>query len=252
MKVTVLGCGTSHGVPRIGGYWGDCDPTEPKNRRSRVSIAVEHSGKRLLVDTTPDLRTQLLAADIGSVDAVFYTHDHADHTHGIDDLRGLFHAMGKPVDVYASERTLAILKERFGYVFKGATGYPAIAQGHTLTVGGPTPIDDLQVQSFSLQHGTIESVGFRIGAMAYTTDFNEIPPQSESYLEGLDVWIVDALRRRPHPSHPHLDLTLGWIDRYKPKRAFLTHMAWDMDYQTLCKELPLHIRPAYDGLVIDC
>ncbi|MEM7570652.1 MAG: MBL fold metallo-hydrolase [Pseudomonadota bacterium] len=250
MKVTVLGCGTSHGVPRIGGYWGDCDPEEPKNRRRRVSLTIEEGGTRLLFDTTPDLREQLLDANIAAVDAVFYTHDHADHCHGIDDLRGLFHAMKRQVDVYADARTLDVLKERFGYVFKGAKGYPAIAQDHVLDVGKALEVGPMTVDSFWLNHGAIQSVGYRVANVAYTTDFNGIPADSERFLEDLDVWVVDALRRTPHPTHPHLDLTLEWIDRFKPARAYLTHMAWDMDYQTLCKELPPHIRPAYDGLDI--
>lgn len=250
MKVTVLGCGTSHGVPRIGGFWGDCDPSEPKNRRSRVSVTIEQDGHRILIDTTPDLREQLLKAEIGHVDAVFYTHDHADHCHGIDDLRGLYHAMGKQIPVYADARTLSVLKQRFDYVFAGAEGYPAIANAHVLEVGSPVQIGPMQVDSYWLTHGPVQSVGYRVGKAAYATDFNAIPQSSETALENLDVWIVDALRRKPHPTHPHLDLTLSWIKQYKPKRSYLTHMAWDMDYQTLCDELPGHVRPAYDGLEI--
>ncbi|MEM9878199.1 MAG: MBL fold metallo-hydrolase [Pseudomonadota bacterium] len=250
MKVTILGCGTSHGVPRIGGYWGDCDPNEPKNRRRRVSIAVEDAGSRVLIDTTPDLREQLLDADINAVDAVFYTHDHADHCHGIDDLRGLFHATGRPVQVYADAGTLNALKQRFAYVFEGAGGYPAIAEAHVLDVGTSVHVGALCVESFPLKHGRIPSVGYRFGTVTYSTDVSEIPPESEAAFKGLDVWIVDALRRRPHPSHPHLAKALRWIEAYAPKMAYLTHMAWDIDYQTLCDELPEHIRPAYDGLEI--
>lgn len=251
MKITVLGCGTSHGVPRIGGHWGNCDPDEPKNRRSRVSITIEEAGSRILIDTTPDLREQLLKAEIGHVDAVFYTHDHADHCHGIDDLRGLYHAMGQQIPVYADAKTLAVLKRRFDYVFAGAEGYPAIAKAHELKVGTAVQIGPLRVESYWLNHGPIKSVGYRIGKAAYSTDFNAIPESSQTSLEGLDVWIVDALRRKPHPTHPHLDLTLSWIKRYTPKQSYLTHMAWDMDYQTLCAELPDHVRPAYDGLEIE-
>lgn len=250
MKITVLGCGTSHGVPRIGGFWGECDPSEPKNRRRRVSLAVEQDGYRFIIDTTPDLREQLLAADIGRVDAVFYTHDHADHCHGIDDLRGLYHAMGEQIPVYADERTLASLRARFDYVFQGAEGYPAIAKPHVLEVGRPIEVGPISVQSYWLNHGPIQTVGYRFGTAAYATDFNSIPDASEDYLRGLDVWVVDALRRKPHPTHPHLDLTLSWIEAYGPKQSYLTHMAWDMDYQTLCRELPEHVRPAYDGLEI--
>lgn len=250
MKITVLGCGTSQGVPRIGGYWGDCDPNEPKNRRRRVSISIEQGGFRILIDTTPDLREQLLAADIGHVDAVFYTHDHADHCHGIDDLRGLYHAMGQQIPVYAEANTLKVLKQRFDYVFQGAEGYPAIGQANELQVGKPVKVGPMQVESYWLTHGPIRSVGYRVGSAAYSTDFNAIPDSSKESLMGLDVWIVDALRRTPHPTHPHLDLTLSWIEAHKPKQSYLTHMAWDMDYQTLCEELPAHVRPAYDGLEI--
>jgi len=251
MKVTVLGCGTSQGVPRVGGYWGDCDPNESKNRRRRVSIAVEDKGSRVIVDTTPDLREQLLSADIRHIDAVFYTHDHADHCHGIDDLRGIFYERGSPVPVYAQPETLNVLKQRFGYIFEGAGGYPAIAEARVLDVGKPVQVGDLTVDSIHLEHGRIMSVGYRFGTVAYSTDFNEIPATSQPAFKGLDIWIVDALRRTPHPTHPHLDKTLSWIEKFQPKKAYLTHMAWDMDYQTLCNELPAHIRPAYDGLEIE-
>lgn len=250
MKVTVLGCGTSHGVPRIGGFWGDCDPAEPKNRRRRVSLAIEDQGFRILIDTTPDLREQLLSADIGHADAVFYTHDHADHCHGIDDLRGLYHAMDQQIPVYADAHTLASLKHRFHYVFEGAQGYPAIAIPNVLDVGKPVQIGPMTIESYWLEHGPVKSVGYRVGRAAYSTDFNAIPDASEVSLQGLDLWVVDALRRTPHPTHPHLDLTLSWIEKYRPRQSYLTHMAWDMDYQTLCDELPDHIRPAYDGLEI--
>ncbi|MFZ5608637.1 MAG: MBL fold metallo-hydrolase [Pseudomonadota bacterium] len=251
MKVTILGCGTSHGVPRIGNVWGRCDPNNPKNRRRRVSILVEEGATRILVDTSPDLREQLLDAHVDSLDAVLYTHDHADHCHGIDDLRGVFHCMGRPVALHADARTLAVLEHRFDYVFKGVLGYPAIARPHVLEVGRPLRIGDIEVQSFWQDHGPIQSVGYRFGAIAYSTDLNGIPKASEEYLRDLELWIVDALRTDPHPTHPHLDMTLEWIARFRPKRAVLTHMAWDLDYETLKDSLPAGVEPGYDGMTIE-
>lgn len=249
MKVRILGCGTSGGVPRVGNIWGRCDPTNPKNRRRRVSILVEDQGTQILVDTSPDLREQLLDARVERLDAVLYTHDHADHTHGIDDLRGLFHTMRRPIDCYADAPTAATLKRRFDYVFEGFEGYPAIANLHL--VEGPLQIGPVKVEPFRQVHGTIMSLGYRFGRVAYSTDLNEIPAESEAYLHDLDLWIVDALRYDPHPTHPHLDQTLAWIEKFRPKRAILTHMNWDMDYDELKARLPAHVEPGYDGLEIE-
>ena len=249
MKVTILGCGTSGGVPRIGGVWGNCDPDNPKNRRRRVSILVEEGRTRLLVDTSPDLREQLLGADVRHLDGVLYTHDHADHTHGIDDLRGLFHTMGRKIDVYGDARTLDVLTRRFDYIFTSNEGYPAFCEAHEIT--GAFRIGDIEVVPFEQIHGPITSLGFRFGPVAYSTDLNDLPEESFAALEGVEVWIVDALRYDPHPTHPHLDLTLEWIKKVGPKRAYLTHMTWDLDYDTLMAELPDGVEPAYDGLVID-
>lgn len=250
MKITVLGCGTSHGVPRIGNIWGACDPNNPKNRRRRVSILVEEGATRILVDTSPDLREQLLGASVDHLDAVFYTHDHADHCHGIDDLRGVFHCMGKPIDVYADERTLGVISRRFNYVFNGVHDYPSIAKAHILDVGKPMKIGTIEIMPFWQNHGSIQSVGYRFNSIAYSTDLNGIPNESEACLQGLDLWIVDALRYDPHPTHPHLDLTLSWIEKFKPRRSILTHMNWDMDYETLRRGLPNGVEPGYDNMVI--
>lgn len=252
MKVTILGCGTSHGVPRIGNVWGACDPNNPKNKRRRVSILVEDDkGTRLLVDTSPDLREQLLDARVDHLDGVFYTHDHADHSHGIDDLRGVYHCMRSKIPVYGDARTVSTLRKRFGYVFEGKGGYAAIAESNVIESGQTLNIGDIEITPFTQIHGGITSFGYRFNSMAYSTDLNAIPEGSEAHLQGLDLWIVDALRYEPHPTHPHLDQTLSWINKYKPARAILTHMNWDMDYDQLCARLPKGVEPGYDGLAID-
>lgn len=256
MRVTILGCGTSSGVPRIGGAdghgdWGDCDPAEPRNRRRRVSILVEAEGFRVLVDTGPDLRVQLLDAGVGDLDAVLYTHDHADHAHGIDDLRQVFHNRREPVDCYADATTWAVLRQRFAYVFSGTNFYPATATAHVL----PPVLDvgPLRITHFVQNHGNIDSIGYRFEhagrAIVYSTDVKVLPHDVPA-LHGLDLWIVDALRRKPHPTHSHLDQTLGWIARYRPARAVLTHMDNSMDYAPLAAELPPGVEPGYDGLTI--
>jgi phosphoribosyl 1,2-cyclic phosphate phosphodiesterase len=248
MKVTILGCGTSGGVPRIGNYWGNCDPQETKNRRRRVSILVEHVGTSLLVDTSPDLREQALSANINRLDGVLYTHDHADHTHGIDDLRGISQIMRQRLDLYGNHATLKVLKQRFTYVFESVAGYPVIANAHEIT--GPFRIGAIDITPFRQIHGDMETLGFRFGSVAYSTDLNILPEESIEILKGVDTWIVDALRYEPHPTHPHLDLTLSWIEKVKPRRAVLTHMTWDMDYAALVKNLPQGVEPAYDGMVL--
>ena len=253
MKVTILGCGTSSGVPRIGNDWGDCDPAEPRNNRRRASILVEADGTRVLVDTGPDLRAQLLDAGVGSLDAVLYTHDHADHTHGIDDLRQVFHNMGRPVDCHATPATWAVLKRRFDYVFAGTEFYAATAVAHELA--GPLSIGPLTVTPFVQNHGNVDSTGYRFdcagSAFAYSTDVKALPATATPALTGLDLWIVDALRRRPHPTHSDLAQTLGWIATHRPRRAVLTHMDNSMDYRTLAAALPAGIEPGYDGMMIE-
>ncbi|PCI43888.1 MAG: MBL fold metallo-hydrolase [Alphaproteobacteria bacterium] len=249
MKVTILGCGTSTGVPKIGGKWGVCDPKNPKNRRRRSSIFIEDQETKILIDTTPDLREQCLDADITHIDAVLYTHDHADHTHGIDDLRAISHIMKRRLEAYGNAHTMSVLKQRFDYIFTSKEGYPAILNSH-LIEGGEFNIGTIPVQPFDLIHGNSITLGFRLNKMAYTTDLNAIPKESEEYLYGLDLWIVDCLRPHPHPTHSHLEQTLAWIEKYKPTRAILTHMTWDLDYASLKQSLPACIEPAFDGMVI--
>jgi phosphoribosyl 1,2-cyclic phosphate phosphodiesterase len=259
LAVTILGCGFSGGVPRPGSGWGICDPTNPKNRRRRCSIVVDRTtpdGRqtRVLVDTGPDLREQLLAADINHVDAVLYTHEHADHIHGIDDLRALFLANRRQVDIYADEATWRTLSLRFAYCFVTPPGssYPAILNRRPLTDLVPVTIagagGDITARPFVQDHGDISALGFRFGSMAYSPDVVDIPDASVAALEGVELWIVDALWYRPHPSHFHLDLTLQWIDRIKPKRAILTNMHSDLDYEKLRATLPPNVVPAHDGL----
>ncbi len=252
MKAVLLGCGTSSGVPRIGNDWGDCDPADVRNRRRRASILIESEATRILVDTSPDLREQLLDADIDSVDAVIWTHDHADHCHGIDDLRQLYHARGSAVPGYARADTLATLDERFGYVFDGRNGYPATATANRLA--DDMMIGDIRVRCVDQPHGTITSAGLRFEsdgvAIGYATDFHAMTAGMEALYAGLDLWIVDALRYRPHPTHPHLAQTLGWIARLEPRRAVLTHMDTSMDFATLAATLPTNVEPGRDNLVL--
>ncbi len=258
LKFTILGCGSSGGVPRPALGWGDCDPTNPKNRRRRTSLLVERrDGSRLtsvLVDTSPDLREQLIDAEVDWLDGVLYTHEHADHTHGIDDLRALFLKHRRRVDAFLDERTAAMMYTRFGYCFKSPPGseYPPIVNGHRLSAGTPVVIQGeggaITALPFLQEHGDIHSLGFRFGKLAYSADVSGLPPESTAALAGLDVWIVDALRYRPHPSHFSLDDALGWIERLKPRRAILTNLHADLDYEVLRGKLPVHVVPAFDGM----
>ena len=254
----MLGSGTSSGVPRIGGDdgagdWGACDPSEPRNRRRRVSVLIGHGDKTILIDTGPDLREQLLAARVRHLDAVFLTHDHADHAHGIDDLRQVFHAMGTRVICYATAATWAVLRKRFDYIFDGTQFYPATCKA--ITLDGPVMIGNVTVTPFAQKHGNIDSTGYRFDAggrsIAYSTDVKALDDRADAALAGLDLWVVDALRRTPHPTHSHLAQTLDWIARYEPSTAVLTHMDQSMDYRSLEAELPAGIVPGHDGLVID-
>ena len=249
MKVRILGCGTSSGVPRVGNDWGACDPAEPRNRRRRVSILVEHADTRILVDTGPDLREQLLDAEIGDVTAVIWTHDHADHCHGIDDLRQLLHARGAPVEGYARQETLDTLLVRFAYAFEGKGGYPPVATANLLP--DTLSIGKIEVRVVDQPHGEVTAAGLRFDtggqSIVYATDFHHLTDEMLELYRGTDLWIVDALRRRPHPSHGHLSQVLGWIARVQPKHSILTHMDQSMDYRALLEELPAGVEPGYDG-----
>lgn len=252
MRLRVLGCGTSFGVPRIGNDWGDCDPAEPRNRRRRVSILVEHEETRILVDTSPDLRAQLLDADVADLDAVIWTHDHADHCHGIDDLRPLLHLRGAAVPGFARQATLDTLRARFAYAFEGKGGYPAVVDGRLLP--DRLSVGPITVRVVDQPHGAITSAGLRFEAgsksVGYSTDCNRLTDEMKALFEGVDVWVVDALRRRPHPTHPHLALALQWVDAVRPARAILTHMDNSMDFAGLLAELPEGVEPGYDGLEV--
>ena len=257
-KITILGCGSSGGVPRIGNDWGKCDPANPRNRRRRCSALVSKSGEggttRILIDTSPDLREQMLGEGITDIDAVLYTHEHADHTHGIDDLRAFFLMKRDRVQVWADDATGRMLTTRFSYCFYTAPGsdYPPIIQLNAMEAGNPVTITgaggSITALPFQVHHGTIDALGFRFGDMAYTPDIDGVPEQSLQALENLDLWIVDGLRRTRHPSHWSLPQTLEWIARMKPKRAIITNMHLDLDFDTLTRELPAGVEPAYDGL----
>ena len=251
MKVRILGCGTSSGVPRIGGDWGTCDPNDPRNRRTRVSIMVETGDTRVLVDTSPDLRQQLLDSGISAVSAVIWTHDHADHCHGIDDLRQLYHISGGPVAGYARPETLTQLATRFGYAFDGRDGYPPTVTA--LALADRIEIGRLAISCVDQPHGNITSTGLRFeadgAAIGYATDFHAMTDAMFELYGALDLWIVDCLRRRPHPTHPALSQVLEWRDTLKPVRTVLTHLDQSMDYATLKAELPEAVEPGFDGYI---
>jgi phosphoribosyl 1,2-cyclic phosphate phosphodiesterase len=255
MRVTMLGSGPSWGVPRLDGDWGACDPTNAKNRRRRVSILVEEGGASVLVDTSPDLREQMLDARIKRIDAVLFTHSHADHTHGIDDLRSVNRMMGKPLPIYADPLTMKELRERFRYIFTPidptATNmyYKPAVEPHE--IAGPFTVAGIPVVPFIQDHGFTKSLGFRFGRFAYSTDAFALDEAAFAALAGIEVWIVDCIRRTPHPTHSHVAQTLDWIARVKPRRAIFTHMDQSLDYASLQRELPAGVEPGYDGLVIE-
>lgn len=258
---TILGCGSSGGVPRVGQGWGACDPKEPRNRRRRCSMLVERHGEgahptRVLIDTSPDLREQLIDAEVDRLDAVLFTHEHADHTHGIDDLRPLTIMHRRRIDVHLDAETSALLHTRFGYCFETPPGsdYPPILNEHRFHAGDTIRVDGpagpIEAQAFRQYHGSIMSYGFRIGGLAYSSDLHDLPAESLPYLEDLDIWIVDALRITPHPTHFSLSEALAWIERMKPRRAVLTNLHTDLDYGTLMRDLPEGVTAAYDGMKI--
>lgn len=259
MKVVLLGCGGSDGVPRIGGPdgagdWGDCDPSNPRNRRTRSSLYVaDDDGHGILIDTAPDLWGQLLDNRISRVDSVIYTHDHADHSHGINELRRLGAILGKRPDIYADPQTLANLRGRFDYAFEQKPGslYSAIAQAHQVS-GLFRLSNGRSVVSFFQSHGgSAYTLGVRIGDVAYSTDAVALDEAAFDALDGVRLWFVDCVRYRPHPTHSHFEQTLGWIERVRPEHAVLIHMNHDLDYETLRRECPPGVEPGYDGMTFD-
>lgn len=253
MKITVLGSGAAGGVPSIGRGWGACDPSNPRNRRRRPSILVEEGGTRILVDTSPDCREQLLDAGVRSLNAVLYTHDHADHLHGIDDLREVNRAMGKALPIYAAPEVMDTIRVRFPYVLgtvgEGETIYKPMLLPNV--IDGPLEIGGIRIDPFDQDHGVCRTLGFRFGRFAYSTDVVEMPEESFAALAGIDTWLVSCLVFDPHPTHAHLAKVLGWVERLKPRRTYLNHMTPLMDYEAMKARLPAHVEPSYDGLEIE-
>lgn len=261
LRLTILGCGSSPGVPRIGNDWGACNPLEPKNRRSRCALLIEQFSDgaiptRILVDTGPDMRTQLLAAEVDAIDAVLYTHAHADHLHGIDDLRAFWLNTRRVVPVHADDDTADRIEQGFSYCLKTAPGgsYPPIIALNRIQPYEPLVIDGaggpVEIMPYRQIHGGGTSTGYRIGGFAYSCDVSAIPDETAALLHDLDTWVVGALRYEPHPSHLSVDEALAWIERLRPRRAILTHMHNDLDYATLKASLPAHVEPAFDGMQI--
>jgi phosphoribosyl 1,2-cyclic phosphate phosphodiesterase len=256
LEVVILGCGSSGGVPRGDGDWGDCDPAEPKNRRTRCSALVRRYGPdgitSVLIDTSPDLREQMLAAEVKHVDAVLYTHDHADQTHGIDDLRVFAMRKRRRVPAWMDAATKAALTRRFDYIFETMQGYPAIVEARDVpSHGAPWSIDGaggpVPVVTFDQAHGPIRSVGYRLGPVVYSSDVSDLDEAALDAVRGCDLWIVDALRFTPHPTHAHVDKALEWIARAEVKRAVLTNLHIDLDYNDLRAKVPANVEVAYDG-----
>ena len=254
MKVTVLGCGTSAGVPQIGCTCAVCRSPNPRNRRSRCSILVEEADEIILFDTGPDLRMQCIDNDVSAITALVYTHAHADHIHGLDDLRQVNNVIGASIPTFAAAPVMQRIRERMPYAFLGGRHAHGGYWRPDLTpfqFDGPFEIGEVPVVPFRQKHGRGESWGFRIGSFAYSTDTDGLDEAAFEALDGTEVWIVDALREHPHPSHAHLDRALGWIERVRPHKAYLTHMNHEIDYDAWRRKLPPSTEPAYDGLVIE-
>ena len=252
MRVRILGCGTSTGVPKIGNHWGECDPNEPRNRRLRSSILVTSAGERMLVDCGPDLRQQLLAADVGRLDGLIVTHAHGDHCHGIDELRPVSAAIGRPVPLYARSDVLAELKHRFAYAFDQSDFYRPIVEAQE--VGEELQFGSAIARFIDQPHGGPTSLGIRFDesgkSIAYAIDFSDLTEEMAALYEDADVWIADCLTRKPHPTHAHLDAVLGWARELRVGQLYLVHMGNGLDYRTLLAELPDWAAPAHDGLEI--
>jgi phosphoribosyl 1,2-cyclic phosphate phosphodiesterase len=261
LTVTILGCGSSSGVPRHALGWGACDPNNPKNRRRRCSILVERRSvqgiTRVLIDTSPDLREQLLDANVDRLDAVFLTHEHADQLHGIDDLRSLVLFQRARIPVYLNQSTARDVLTRFGYCFVQPPGsdYPPILEHRFIEAGEERTIEGkggpLTLAPFLVEHGNIPALGYRFGDCAYSPDMSDIPRASLGLLQGLDLWIIDALRYTPHPTHTNVEQALSWLEMMKPRRGMLTNMHTDLDYEVLRGKLPEGVVPAFDGMRID-
>ena len=258
LTFTILGCGSSGGVPRLGGHWGDCDPENPRNRRTRCSMLVTRETAdgttTVLIDTSPDMRHQLLREEVGALDAVLYTHSHADHVHGIDDLRMIVYNMRKRIPVWADGPTQDALYSRFGYAFVQPkdSPYPPILDMHTIkgdvTISGAG--GDITFTPIEVNHGSIDALAFRVGGLVYMPDVADIPDDAWDVLQDMDCFVLDTLRRTPHPTHSHFEKSLEWIARTAPRRAVLTNMHIDLDYATVEAETPDHITPAFDGMQI--
>lgn len=254
IRAVVLGSGGATGVPMIGRGWGKCDPNNPKNRRKRPSLLVQTDSLNILIDTSPDLRQQLLDADISRLDAVLYTHGHADHLHGIDDLRDVNRCMHDWIDGWADAGTMKAIRERFSYVFEPQHPetkviYKPLLRPHI--IDGPFDLKGLPVVPIPLDHGYSTSMGFRFGPLAYTTDVVRLDEAGFKALEGVGTWIVSCTVDFPHETHAELSVILDWVERVKPQRAVLTHLSYHFDYEALKARLPSHIEPGYDGMVID-
>jgi len=250
MKITILGCGASGGVPLITGEWGSCNPNNPKNRRRRASVLVQTKGKTILIDTSPDLRMQLLDVGIENIDLVLYTHDHADHVGGIDDLRQIYAKYRQPIPAYADHGTLSRLHQKYRYALVTIDPmYPAFLEGRELEE--VIDFEGIQIIPFLQYHGHRSSFGYRIGNFAYSTDLIELPEESYDILKDLKLWVVDCLRDEPHISHANVEQTLKMIKKVKPEQAILTHMTHDLDYDDINARTPSHVTPAHDGMVLE-